>query len=80
MTATILKPKRCHTGHYRYGWFIWELITDLDLKLDDIAEIQEKEGYPVNPYGLYNPQKFQRHYKNGKKEFKYTWKCSTTSD
>jgi len=67
-------------GHYRYGWYLWELITDLDLKLDDIAEIQSKEGYPPNPYGLYSPKKIQRSFKSGKVEFKYTWKSSTTSD
>jgi len=56
------------------------LITNLDLKLHDIAEIQEQNGYPVNPYGLYCPKKYQRNYKNGKQEYKYTWQCSTTSD
>ena len=69
-----------HTGHYRYGWYLWELVSDIDLKIDDIAGIQTKEGYPPNPYGLYSPRKFERKYKNGKIEFKYTWKCSTTSD
>lgn len=80
MTTATMQISRKHTGHYRYGWYLWELITDLDLKLDDIAEIQSKEGYPPNPYGLYSPKKIQRSYKSGKKEFKYTWKCSTTSD
>ena len=28
-----------HAGQYRYGWYLWELITNLDLKLDDIAKI-----------------------------------------
>jgi len=80
MTTNTLNPTKKHTGHYRYGWYLWELITDLDLKIDDIAEIQEQNGYPLNPYGLYNPKKLQRTYKSGKTEYKYTWKSSTTSD
>lgn len=67
-------------GLHRSGWYLWEIITNLDLKIDDIAEIQEKQGFPPNPYGFYSPKKIQRTYKSGKTEFKYTWKCSTISD
>ena len=77
MTMQLIRKR---TGHYRYGWYLWELITDIDLSINQIAEIQEKEGYPPNPYGLYCPKKYQRNYSNGKKEYKYTWQCSTTSD
>ena len=75
-----MQLNRQRTGHYRYGWYLWELITEKNLTVDGIANIQEKEGYPVNPYGLYSPKKYQRKYKSGKTEFKYTWKCSTSSD
>lgn len=68
------------TGNYRHGWLLWQLITELDLNINQIAEIQEKEGFPPNPYGLYSPKKYQRKYSSGRNEFKYTWKSSTTSD
>ncbi|NLF82370.1 MAG: hypothetical protein GX568_00095 [Candidatus Gastranaerophilales bacterium] len=72
--------KRLQTTHFRHGWYVWELVTDMDLTVDMLADIQAKQGYPVNPYGLYSPQKFARTYKNGKTEYKYTWKCATNSD
>ena len=77
MTMQLSKKR---TGHHRYGWLLFELITNFDLSINQIAEIQEKEGYPVDSYGFYSPKKVQRSYKSGKKEFKYTWKSSTTSD
>ncbi len=46
-----------NTGHYRYGWYLWELVTDLDLNINQIAEIQEQNGYPINPFGLYSAKK-----------------------
>lgn len=67
-------------GHYIYGWFLWELISNFDLKINELVEIQAKEGYSACTYGFYCPKKYQRNYKNGKKEFKYTWQSSTTSD
>lgn len=75
-----LKPTRSHTGHYKYGWYVWELVTELDLTVDDLAEIQANQGYPANPYGLYDAKKIQRTYRSGKTEFKYMWKCATSCD
>lgn len=72
--------KRRQTTHFRNGWYVWELVTDMDLTVDMLADIQTKQGYPVNPYGLYSPKKYQRAYRSGKKEFKYTWQCATSSD
>jgi len=69
-----------HFGHYRYGWYLWELITDLDLSINEILEVQEREHYSVDCYWFYCPRKFKRTYNNGRVEFKYKWQSSTTSD
>ena len=78
MTVMQLTKKR--SGYCRYGWYLWELITTLDLKINELAELQEKEGYTANCYGFYSPKKYQRNYESGKTEFRYKWQCSTTSD
>ena len=80
MTENTLKRNKKHTGHYKFGWYLWELITEKNLTIDRLADIQEKEGYPLNPYGFYSPKKYQRTYKSGKKEYRYTWKTATSSD
>jgi len=80
MSKNTLIPTKKHIGHYRYGWYLWELITNLDLNLNQIAEIQEQNGYPLNPYGFYTPKKFKRTYKSGKTKYRYTWQCATSSD
>jgi len=64
----------------RYANYEWQLITDKVLSLDELVELQSKQGYPANAYGFYSARKYERRYKSGKVEYKYNWECSCSSD
>lgn len=69
-----------NTNRGRYANYKWELITDKVLELNELIELQSKQGYPANAYGFYSARKFERRYRSGRTEYKYNWECSCSSD